>query len=223
MLVNLIGGLTIGMLQHDMAAGEAMQIYSILTIGDGMVAQIPALLGTMAAGLVVTRTAGENDDSHLGEAISRQLTGQPRALLVTGLTSLLLSLVPGFPTLVFLGLAVALLSICFVADPNMLARLRGRNSPHATSIMEEVPEIDNPQLQVAQPLVIEFDRQVAKLLTESLRRRMFEMQHRVGNELGIVIPSMHYLPKPDLGDKAYRFTVFDVPVASGNLEQDLQA
>lgn len=222
-LVNLIGGLTIGMLQHDMAAGEAMQIYSILTIGDGMVAQIPALLGTMAAGLVVTRTTGENDDSHLGEAISRQLTGQPRALMVTGLTSLLLSLVPGFPTLVFLGLAAALLSICYVADPNMFAWFRGRPVASSTTIMEGAPEIDNPQLQVAQPLVIEFDRQVANILTDSLRRRMFEMQYRVGNELGIVIPSLHYLPNPNLPGNSYRITVFDVPAAGGNVEQGMQA
>src|SRR5581483_9723191 len=105
-IVNLLGGLTIGVLQKDMSAGEAVQVYSILTIGDGMVAQIPALLSAMAAGLVVTRSAGEGRDGHLGESIGRQITAQPRALLATGVVALLLALVPGFPMAVFIAVAV---------------------------------------------------------------------------------------------------------------------
>src|SRR3546814_2769496 len=84
-----------------MPLGEATHTYSILTIGDGLVSQIPAILATIAAGLVVTRTAGEEDDKHLGEAITRQISGQPRVLLITGLLALLMTLVPGFPKLVF--------------------------------------------------------------------------------------------------------------------------
>src|SRR3546814_15785374 len=100
-IINLLGGLAVGVLQHDMPLGEATHTYSILTIGDGLVSQIPAILATIAAGLVVTRTAGEEDDKHLGEAITRQISGQPRVLLITGLLALLLPLLPVFPKLVF--------------------------------------------------------------------------------------------------------------------------
>jgi len=107
-IVNLLGGLTVGVLQNGLAVGEAVTLYSILTIGDGMVAQIPALLSAMAAGLVVTRTAGDGNDSHLGEKIGRQVIAHPRALLMTSFVSLLLAAVPGFPSLVFIGLAAIL-------------------------------------------------------------------------------------------------------------------
>src|SRR5690606_20004749 len=85
--------------------------YSILTIGDGLVSQIPAILATIAAGLVVTRTTGEIDDRHLGDAIGRQVSGQPRVMLITGLLALLMTLVPGFPKMLFAVLGVALLTL----------------------------------------------------------------------------------------------------------------
>src|SRR5690606_34719589 len=107
-LVNLLGGLAIGVLQKDMSLAQATHTYSILTIGDGLVSQIPAILATMAAGLVVTRTTGEVDGRHLGDAISRQVGAQPRVALITGLLALLMTLVPGFPWPVFLVLGLAL-------------------------------------------------------------------------------------------------------------------
>ena len=96
-MINLIGGLTVGVLQQGMPISEAMTTYSILTIGDGLVAQIPALMGAMSAGLLVTRATDEDNRSHLGEAIRSQVVGQPRVLIVTGGICGLLALVPGFP------------------------------------------------------------------------------------------------------------------------------
>src|SRR5258705_1735148 len=99
-VINLLGGLAIGVMMQDLDIGTAMTKYSILTIGEGMVAQIPALLGAMAAGLIVTRTSDE-DDRHLGDAIRKQITAKPRVLLVAGGICLLMAGVPGFPALVF--------------------------------------------------------------------------------------------------------------------------
>src|SRR5690606_35627794 len=110
-IINLLGGLAIGVLQKDMALADATRTYSILTIGDGLVSQIPAILATIAAGLVVTRTTSEVDDKHLGAAIGRQVSGQPRVMLITGILALLMTLVPGFPKLVFLTLGVVLIGI----------------------------------------------------------------------------------------------------------------
>ncbi|GAH55117.1 unnamed protein product, partial [marine sediment metagenome] len=76
--------------------------YSILTIGDGLVSQIPALLASISAGLIVTRTASDDRDRHLGEAIARQISSEPRVALIAGVVALMLMLVPGFPKFVFL-------------------------------------------------------------------------------------------------------------------------
>ena len=100
-IINLAAGLAIGVLQRGMELAEAARTYSILTIGDGLVAQIPALLSSTAAGLIVTRTANDSRDRHLGEAIARQVLAQPRVVMVTGIIALLMMFVPGFPSAVF--------------------------------------------------------------------------------------------------------------------------
>src|SRR5436190_118603 len=105
-VINLLGGLAVGVMQQDLDISTAMSRYSILTIGEGMVAQIPALLGAMAAGLIVTRTNDDEHDRHLGDAIRKQLSAKPRVLLVAGGICLLFALVPGFPALTFILLAL---------------------------------------------------------------------------------------------------------------------
>ena len=100
-IINLLGGLAVGVLQQGMPMSAAAIKYCILAIGDGMVTQIPALLGAMSAGLLVTRTTDDEHDKHLGDAIGRQLTAKPRVLLVAGGLCFLFAAVPGFPVLVF--------------------------------------------------------------------------------------------------------------------------
>jgi len=108
-VINLLGGLTVGIFQLGMDAGSAMSKYSILTIGDGLVAQIPALLGAMAAGLIVTRATDTQSDQHLGDSIQKQLTSIPRVLLVAGLICIVMAFVPGFPSAIFFLLGILLL------------------------------------------------------------------------------------------------------------------
>jgi type III secretion protein V len=111
--VNLVGGIAIGMLQHNLAAGDAVRKYAILSIGDALIAQIPALLISLAAGMITTRvpigedTPGE-EASNIGQDIAAQLFGEPRALLVAAAIMLLFGLIPGMPTTVFLILALLL-------------------------------------------------------------------------------------------------------------------
>jgi len=107
-IINLLGGLAVGVLQQGMTMAGAMVKYSILTIGDGMVTQIPALLGAMSAGLLVTRTTDDEHDKNLGDTIGRQLTAKPRVLLVASGLCALFAMVPGFPALVFLTLGFGL-------------------------------------------------------------------------------------------------------------------
>src|SRR5690606_7469346 len=106
--VNLIGGFSVGTLQHDMSMGEAMQTYSLLTVGDGLVAQIPALLIAIAAGTMITRVASADDQGDLGQQITSQLLRDGRTLTLSAAILIALSLVPGFPSVVFLILGAAM-------------------------------------------------------------------------------------------------------------------
>jgi type III secretion protein V len=108
--VNVVGGLVIGVFQRGMDLGAAARVYTVLTIGEGLVAQIPALLVSTAAGIIVTRVASEEDGgaSHLGREIGRQVLAQPKALAISAGLLALLAVVPGLPALPFLVLAAAL-------------------------------------------------------------------------------------------------------------------
>ncbi|MFC7518737.1 type III secretion system export apparatus subunit SctV [Herbaspirillum sp. GCM10030257] len=110
--VNLIGGISIGILQRDMSAGDAMRLYSILSIGDALIAQIPALLISLSAGMITTRIADddheEGEKPNIGQDIVSELFAEPRALLTASVIMVLFGLIPGMPTLVFLMLAAAL-------------------------------------------------------------------------------------------------------------------
>ncbi|WP_338524081.1 EscV/YscV/HrcV family type III secretion system export apparatus protein [Pseudomonas batumici] len=118
-LVNFIGGIAVGMSRHDFSFNEALNTYTLLTIGDGLVAQIPALLISISAGFIVTKVAGEGQN--LGVNIVNQLTSNPFVLLVVAVLCLAMGLVPGFPSLVFIGLAAGVGLLYF-------ARTRGKNT-----------------------------------------------------------------------------------------------
>ncbi|HEY0712832.1 MAG TPA: flagellar biosynthesis protein FlhA, partial [Polyangia bacterium] len=108
LVTNIVGGLIIGIVQRGMDAGTAARTYTVLTIGEGLVAQIPALIISTAAGVIVTRVASEEEGTNLGAEIFEQLTGQPKALAIAAGLLLLLAIVPGFPAVPFLVLAGAL-------------------------------------------------------------------------------------------------------------------
>ncbi|MDP3279248.1 MAG: type III secretion system export apparatus subunit SctV [Deltaproteobacteria bacterium] len=107
-LINLLGGLAIGVGQRSMSANDALRLYGLMTIGEGLVAQIPALIVSTAAGLLVTRVASENPDDSLGGEIARQVLGQPRALAIAAGVVALFGLSPGMPTVPFFVIALAL-------------------------------------------------------------------------------------------------------------------
>ncbi|HVU53325.1 MAG TPA: FHIPEP family type III secretion protein, partial [Polyangia bacterium] len=113
--VNVVGGLVIGVLQRGMDVGAAARVYTVLTIGEGLVAQIPALLVSTAAGIIVTRVASEDDGgaSHLGREVARQVLAQPKALAIAAAMLALLAVVPGLPALPFLALGAALGTIAW--------------------------------------------------------------------------------------------------------------
>ena len=223
-IVNLLGGLTIGVLQRGLPAGEAMQLYSILTIGDGMVAQIPALLSAMAAGLVVTRSASDGNDSHLGDTIGRQISAHPRALMMTSVISALLALVPGFPTLVFLGIAI----VAFVLARRAMAKA-AKDDPHstagsgtATAFHQASRRTQDEQASIAQPLVVEIGASAKSVDLATLRRDLADAATKSATILGIRLPQPALIVSHDAAAPGWRISIFDVPVASSAPSRSVQ-
>lgn len=222
-IVNLIGGLAIGVMQQGMELGAATQKYSILTIGEGLVAQIPALLGAMAAGLMVTRSIDEENDANLGQAIHRQLSGNPRVLLFVGAIAFLMALVPGFPAAVFIMLGFGSTLAGAATHPRLqpyvlkhtgpLQKMiaRGKEAPRPTTLLAEpaAPKAVVPlllQLTGPQPPA-DAERAFGSELTRMLER----LQYRSGVPLPKL--AVHYIA-PD-APPAWRLLAFELPVGSG--------
>lgn len=225
-LVNLIGGLAVGMLYHDMSAGDAATTFSILTIGDGLVAQVPALFSAMAAGLLVTRTTDEERDRDLGPAIARQISGKPHVLMIAGGLALLLGLVPGFPTLVFFALAALLLAGGVASHPTSGAWVRGKlgiaavgSAAHANETVIEaraLPALDALRLTVGMPA----DRSEFRALTERVRAKVAALQARSG----VAIPEMRIVSGGSAGHEgSWALAAYDAPLGAGVVESGAPA
>jgi type III secretion protein V len=214
-IVNLLGGLTVGVLQDGLPVGEAAHLYSILSIGDGMVAQIPALLSAMAAGLVVTRAANDGNDSHLGESISRQVMKHPRALLMTALVALLLAGVPGFPSLIFIGMAAVLFVLARQAVSNLhdedTEALTAGTSPrsnHGFGGSSAGSATDHSSL--AHPLAIELSVAASGSVDRAtLRRALADTLTNCSTTLGTRLPepALTLAEPPDA--PAWRILIYD--------------
>jgi len=138
--INLVGGMTIGMMQRGLSAGEAGQLYVLLSVGDGLIAQIPAMFIALAAGTIVTRVT-TSTDSNLGRDITKQIGGDPKALGVSGVVAIAMGFTPGFPTIVFMILGSAL---CYAAW-RMTRGPAVTKPPPATSEADE-PDAGAPPL-----------------------------------------------------------------------------
>jgi type III secretion protein V len=226
-IINLLGGLAIGVLQKGMPLADATHTYSILTIGDGLVSQIPAILATIAAGLVVTRTAGDEDDRHLGESITRQVTGQPRVLLITGVLAFLLIFVPGFPKLVFLMLSVVLLGFAAwrYRHGSVMLRRAFRVPEGERGVDEKV--INEDEIAPPAALQLELSPSLAAVFGEQLtRERMIDVARRLREEYGVPlpVPVLKLAADLDSGDGlgGYRLTAFGARIAFGRLSPNAQ-
>jgi type III secretion protein V len=222
-VINLLGGLAIGTLQRDMPLGDAMHTYSILTIGDGLVMQIPALLGAMAAGLIVTRATDEERDRHLSDAIGRQIAAKPRVLLVAGALCLLLALVPGFPAGVFMLLALALGGGGLLLTPTLREAVHRRLRPTLGQMMPQRPEpvpavlaTAAPEVRPTVPLLLELPAGALDAAqAQALLRGLAGVLDRFQLQLGLLLP--RFAIHPAAGQAGWRLLAFEVPIADGAL------
>ncbi len=205
-VINLVGGLIVGVLQHGMSFADAGRTYSILTVGDGLVAQIPALFVSITSGTVVTRVAGGDADS-LGAEIAQQLGNDSRALWAAAAIALMIGFIPGFPTVIFLAIAVGL---------GVLARAATRR--RAAAMEEALPKPEAPpppsrvQLVLSRALTTEFPR-------DRLQRVMARAATTLAGELGLPVPAAD-ITESHLTERGFRIDLDGVPLAEGVLPTD---
>ncbi len=217
LFINIIGGFSVGVLQHDLSAGEAAHNYVLLTIGDGLVAQIPSLLLSTAAAIIVTRVSSSQD---MGEEVLTQLFSNTRVLFVTAALIGTMGLVPGMPNLVFLGLAGLLGAPAYMQLQRQKVELLPIEPAPAEKPAEsrdlswdDVEMVDEIGLEVGYRLISLVDKkQGGELLT-----RIKGVRKKLSQELGFLVHSVHIRDNLDLSPNEYRLGFHDVIVGQGEV------
>lgn len=216
-LINIVGGLAIGVLQKGMSFSAAAFNYTLLTVGDGLVSQIPALLISTAAGIIVSRAASE---SSLGEEITSQILLQPKAIGITGGVLFAMALIPGLPTLpfLFLGLMSGGLAYWLRKAKGMATRADMEQTPQKEKAqtpegIESLPPLDLLGLEVGYGLIPLVDvRQGGELLD-----RVRAIRKQIGVEIGIVVPPVHIQDNLQLKPGEYAILLKGNRIAGGEL------
>lgn len=219
-LVNILAGVTIGTLMHNMAVGDALQRYAVLTIGDAMVSQIPSLLVSIAAGLVITRVGSSGDDAkhtHLASSIARQVLAYPRALIVTGFVLATFLLVPGFPKWSFSLLALAAIgSGVFLLSARRLHRTPGWIS-HADG--EDEDFVASSNAAVASALAVQLSPALkGKIDRQRFDKAMSKAKSDIEVDLGPIFPSLQFTYSDLVPENGYQILVQDVVMSKGVLQ-----
>jgi flagellar biosynthesis protein FlhA len=219
LVINVIGGLIVGIVQHDLSAGDAAATYTLLTIGDGLVAQIPALIISTAAGLVVTRVGG--DDRDIGTQVGQQVFGNPTVLMLTAAILGVLGLIPGMPHFAFLLLAAVMgggswwLQIknaaAAAAPAQPVAPVEALPTENLEASWADVAPVDVLGLEVGYRLIPLVDKgQDGELL-----KRIRGLRKKFAQEIGFLAAPVHIRDNLELRPNAYRIAMKGVEVGLG--------
>lgn len=220
--INMIGGIIIGMVQKGMDFQSALQNFTILTIGDGLVSQIPALITSTAAGLMVTRAASE---TNLGKEIFTQLTSIPKALWMASGAVFTMGIVPGMPTLPFLILSAILGFSGYIMYLTLKEREKTEKEEKAKEVIKQLEE-EQPESYISPPEVLTFEigYRLIKLVDESqggeLIKRIKNLRKQLSKELGLIVPPVHIKDNLELKPNEYRILIKGVEVARYEVEPD---
>ena len=229
LFINLVGGLAVGMLQHNMAFGDAAATYTMLSIGDGLVAQLPALLVSSAVAMLVTRASRAQD---MSAAMTGQVFGQYRALAITACIIGLVGLVPGMPNVAFLTLAAILGFLAWKIwkkDQAAAAATEAATAPGApTALGRPTPpptaELTWEDLRPVDPLGLEVGYRLIPLVDATqggeLMARIKGVRRKLTQDLGFLVPSVHIRDNLELPPSGYRLLVHGVPVATAEIHPD---
>lgn len=229
LFINLIGGMLVGMLQHNMTFADAGRVYTLLTIGDGLVAQLPSLLLSTAAAIMVTRASGSEE---MGKMINRQMFTSWKALGVSGAIMIVMGLVPGMPHFSFISLGMVAGGIAYLlwkkenqVKVMALEEVKRQQEllPSPTRAQDskelgwdDVTPIDMIGLEVGYRLIPLVDRnQGGQLLA-----RIKGVRKKLSQELGFLMPTVHIRDNLDLAPSAYRLTLMGVTLAEAEIYPD---
>eukprot|EP01034_Spumella_vulgaris_P022659 gene22659-28803_t len=212
LFINIIGGLTIGMLQHDLSATQAANTYILLAVGDALVAQIPGLLISISAAMVVSRVGNEQD---VGRQVAEQMLGSPLVLGVTGGMLVVLGLIPGMPLLVFMPMGALL---AFAAWRLTQTPIQNLEDASTTQVPAD-SEASWDDLQPVDPLGLELGYRLITLVDKDrqgdLLSRIKGVRKKFAQEMGFLPPSVHVKDNLDLKPSAYNITLRGVVIARG--------
>ncbi len=222
LLINIIGGFAIGMLQHGLSAGDAANSYITLAVGDALVAQVPGLLISVAAAMVVSRVGKEEE---LGEQIVTQMFDSPKVLGVTAAVLFLLGVVPGMPHVVFLTFAVLIGSVAFwlwrsqqkpsaaEVQAQEAAAAAAQPAPDAEATWDDLQPVDLLGLELGYRLIPMVD----KTRQGDLLMRIKGVRKKFAQEVGFLPPAVHVRDNLELRPSAYRITLRGVVVGEGEV------
>ncbi|MGD6738855.1 flagellar biosynthesis protein FlhA [Photobacterium leiognathi subsp. mandapamensis] len=220
LFINIIGGLIIGMSQHGLTFGSAIEIYSLLTIGDGLVAQIPSLLLSIAAAMMVTR---QNTDEDMGQQMYFQMFNNPQALIITGVILFVMGIVPGMPHIPFLLLAAMIGAAAYwrVKKDKEVALVE--KEPAATELAptqplkelswDDVQPVDTIGLEVGYRLISMVDKDQGGELLE----RVKGVRKKLSQDFGFLIPPVHIRDNLELPPNSYRISLMGVACGEANI------
>lgn len=214
MLITIVGGLIVGVMQHDMELGAAAKNYTLLTIGDGLVGQIPSLIISTAAGMVVSRVTTDED---LGEQVMSQLFNQPQVLVITAVIIGIMGLIPGMPNFVFLLIAATLGGIAYSKRAKPAAQTLPTTTPEVPTLertdasWEDVTPIDTLGLEVGYRLIPLVD----KNQQGDLLKRINGIRRKFAQDIGFLPSVIHIRDNLELRPNAYRVTLKGSVIGQG--------
>jgi len=218
-VINFVGGIIIGMVQHGMEVGDALETYSILTIGDGLVTQIPALLMAVSTGMIVTR---ENAESEMGQAAGRQLMQSRNALVITGLAAIAMGFIPGMPLVIFLAIGAVLLFAAsrVKANEDRDAALEADAlQQEAVEAGAEGPEELMDRMRV-HALEISLSPDIVDLASGGagdLLTRVKSLRRKLALDIGILMPPVRTRDNIDLPAQTYSILIAGVEAGRGSV------
>ncbi|EGR2487775.1 flagellar biosynthesis protein FlhA [Vibrio cholerae] len=222
LFINIIGGLSIGMIQYDLGFKEAIEIYTLLTIGDGLVAQIPSLLLSIGAAIMVTR---QNTDEDMGQQVIFQLFDNPKALTITAGILFVMGIVPGMPHFAFLFLALLASGAAYWLHRKQKTKAENKNLPAKSDVetptqrelsWDDVQPVDVIGLEVGYRLIPLVDKDQGGELLE----RVKGVRKKLSQDFGFLIPPVHIRDNLELTPNSYRVTLMGVAVGEAEIRPD---
>lgn len=221
-VVNLLGGFSTGMFQHGLSAADSMALYSVLTIGDGLIAQIPALLISLTAGMIITRVApeGRKGITNMGAEIARQMTSEPKSWMIASVAMLVFAIVPGMPTLVFILLAMMTGALGYYLDH----RRRREAQPEAEAVEAMRPEENGKEdlrgFDPSRPYLLQFPSALRGTPeVTDLIHGIRQVRNSLVANIGLTLPPFEVEIDDSLADDEMRFCVHEVPMVKASVVQ----